>query len=301
MKKNLFVIGLVSILLVAFATVVVFATHNKKEEKNLTTKVEEQIDYIEDKIIAMMNHLNQIRFSNSVLTEKRVEEKEKESQQNQQESSKTEEENANKSSSTEGENSQKQEQTSSSEDSIQYEIKSNSILNNANPEIDWEYMKTSTEMMYFSWPSMLVDLNELKVKNEDILSFSTTLDKITMAVKQEDKTTTLNNLASLYSLLPLYRSQISQNHNAIYIDFTKACVLNSYALVEQEKWQEAKEQLQNANTYFSNIMNSIEEKEQSQISKIYVLLNELSQSLTYEEKELFFIKYRNAMEGLIHF
>ena len=50
-------------------------------------------------------------------------------------------------------------------------------------------------------------------------------------------------------------------------------------------------------------MNSIHEKgqKQSQISKIYVLLNELNNTIENQDKDLFYIKYRNSMEELMNF
>lgn len=314
MKKIIVTIVVIGIIVAILATVVIFATRNT-EEKSLTTKAEEQIRYLEDKIIAMTNHLNQIRFSNSILVEKNADEDSNSQKQNEQSNetgseggsqqgqSSQQSSSGESSSSSSSQGSQNEQQTSSSEDSLQYEIKNNSILSNTTKEVDWEYMKTNTEIIYSTWPSMMVDLHELNVKNEDILNFSSSLDQVTLAAKQENKSVTLNNLANLYGFLPNYRSQISENNDEINIDYTKAYLLNSYALVEQEQWEEVKKQLENANAYFSNIMNSINGngQKQSHISKIYVLLNELNKTIDYKDKQLFYIKYRNAMEELVNF
>ncbi len=314
MKKIIVTIVVIGIIVAILATVVVFATRNT-EEKSLTTKAEEQIRYLEDKIIAMTNHLNQIHFSNSILVEKNTDEDSNSQKQNEQSNetgsegssqqgqSSQQSSSGESSSSSSSQGSQNEQQTSSSEDSLQYEIKNNSILSNTTKEVDWEYMKTNAEIIYSTWPSMMVDLHELNVKNEDILNFSSSLDQVTLAAKQEDKSVTLNNLANLYGFLPNYRSQISENKDEINIDYTKACLLNSYALVEQEQWEEVKKQLENAISYFSNIMNSINGngQKQSHISKIYVLLNELNKTIDYKDKQLFYIKYRNAMEELVNF
>ncbi len=314
MKKIILTIIIIAIIIAISAFAYVMATQNKEE--GLTNKSEEQIAYLENKVIMMMNHLNQIRFSNSVVVQQNIDNKES-SNQNQGTSGNSESGSSSGSeqggesggnsqqgegSSSQGGSSQKSE-TSSSEDNIQFAVKNNSILTNEKPEIDWDYIKTNTEIIYSTWPSMVVDLHELNVKNEDILNFSSTLDQVTLSAKQEDKTVMLNNLASLYALLPNYRSQISKDMQEINIDYTKACLLNAYAFVEQDKWDEVKKQLQNAISYFSNIMNSINsnEQKQSQISKIYVSLNELNNTVDNKDKELFYIKYRNSMEELVHF
>lgn len=211
------------------------------------------------------------------------------------------------SSSTSGSSSEsggnKSKETSNAKENTKIELKNNGVLMGQNQEVDWDSIKSNTEMLYHTWPTIVLDLHELNVNNEDILNFSNVLDQVTASVKQENKIATLNNLASLYAFLPNYRSQISKDNQSINIDYVKGCVLNSYALLEQEKWDEMKAQLANAMNYFSNIMNRIEEKgqNQSKISRIYVLLNELNNSIDKKEKELFYIKYRNLMEELINF
>lgn len=278
------------------------------KEKDLKNKVESEIKQLEDKIIAMMNNVNKISFSNFILVEEKVQSSDESSQTtSSEEGSQSNSEGAsssqNASSSKEGSGNSEREETSNSKENSKFELKNSGILTNSNQEVDWDSIKSNTEIIYSTWPTTIVDLHGLNVKNEDILNFSSVLDQVTMSVKQEDKIATLNNLASLYAFLPNYRSQISDDNKMINIDYTKACILNSYALVEQEKWEEMKIQIANAINYFSNIMNSIEGNGQSQsrISKIYVLLNELNSSIDLKDKDLYYIKYRNVMEELINF
>ena len=176
------------------------------------------------------------------------------------------------------------------------------LVNGVNGEIDWDFIKANTEMIYTIWPTVVVDLNALNVNDEDILNFSNVLDKVTVSVKAEDKAATLNNLVALYAFFPKYRNQFSQDSQAINIDYCKNSILNSYALIEQNNWQEIKHQVENAINYYTNVMDGINENLQNQnrISKAYILLNELNNCIDLQDKELFFIKYRNAMEELVN-
>ena len=176
------------------------------------------------------------------------------------------------------------------------------LNNNMQQQIDWEYMKTSAETIYTFWPTIIADLNKLNVKNEEILNFSSNLDKVTLSIKNEDKVVALNNLASLYAFLPNYRSQFSTDLQSINIDYAKNCILNSYALVEQANWIEVKEQVVNALNYYMVVMDEVNENVQNQnrISKAYILLNELNSSTDIQDKELYYIKYRNVMEELVN-
>lgn len=315
MKKQRFVnfILLFSILLIAIFFVFLFKMNHRSEDNKLESKAEQEIRQLEDKIIAMMNNLNKISFSNFVLVEENVESSDSNSQEENkgqessgsgQESSTQSSSNSSNGSSSSGDSSNSQSKdTSNKKENTKFELKNGGILSSTGQEVDWDSIKSNAEILYSTWSTAVVDLHELNVKNEDILNFSTVLDQVTLSAKKEDKTATLNNLASLYAFLPNYRSQISEDDKSIYIDYTRACVLNSYALVEQNKWDEMKVQIVNAIEYFSNIMNRVEEnnaQSQSRISKIYILLNELNKSVETKDKDLYYIKYRNVMEELVN-
>lgn len=284
------------------------------EDTNLQSKAEKEIEHLEEKIIAMMNNLNQITLSNSVLIEEKTQkasESSKEGQNNQQssgsggsqgeggggESSKGSDSGSSSESSNSGSSKE-----NTTEESTKYEIKNDSILASKTEEVDWENVKSSAETLHSTWATLTIDLHGLNVKNDDILNFSSVLDQVTISANNEDKTATLNNLASLYAFFPIYIEQISDNSEKINLDYTKACVLNSYALVEQNKWDEMKLQVTNAINYFTNILNGVNEDRQNQnSSKIYVLLNELSNCIDIKDKDLYMIKYRNVMEELVNF
>ena len=275
----------------------------------MQAKTEEEIEHLEEKIVAMMNRLNKITLSNYVLVEEKT-------SQNTQTSGNTKQANDNSQEGGEGGSSQSSDSSSSSgssdsdsdkenttKENTKYEIVNDSILANKNQTIDWEYIKSSAETIHSSWATLTIDLHSLNVNNKDILNFSSVLDQVTLSAKQEDKTATLNNLASLYAFFPTYIKQISDDNEKINIDYTKACVLNSYALVEQNKWDEMKLQVTNGINYFTNILNSVsgEKENQNKLSKTYVLLNELNNSIDLKDKDLYMIKYRNVIEDLVNY
>lgn len=304
------------ILLILIVGVVFFTiTSNANENENLVSKTDNEIKYLEEKIIDIMNNLNQITFSDTVLIEEKTQDENKgdektNSQQNEttEESSqrgdtKTQKESNNsKSSSSSQESNASSQNNENTSDSSKYEIKNNSILVSKTDNINWNYIKSNVENTHSIWSNLILDLHSLNVNQQDILNFSSVLDQITINAKTEDKTTLLNNLASLYSFLPKYREQIYKETNKeINVDYTIACILNSYAFSEQGKWDEANFQLSNAINYFTNIMNNtnIQEDNKNKINKTYILLNELNNSSALNDKDLFLIKYRNVMEELL--
>lgn len=307
MKKQI-IIG--SIILICIIICVIFIiSKNNSKDTSLQAKTEEEIEHLEEKIVAMMNNINKITLSNSVLVEEKTNENSQTSgntnqtNDNSQEGGKGGSSQGSDSSSSSGSSDSDNDKENSNKGNAKYEIVNDSILANKNQTIDWEYIKSSAETIHSSWATLTIDLHSLNVNNQDILNFSSVLDQVTLSAKQEDKTATLNNLASLYAFFPIYIKQISDDSKKINIDYTKACVLNSYALVEQNKWDEMKLQVTNGINYFTNILNSVNDEKQNQnkLSKTYVLLNELNNSIDLKDKDLYMIKYRNVMEELINF
>lgn len=309
MKKYITII--IILIIIITSIIFFFISNNSNEEETLLYKTENEIEYIEENIIAMMNKLNQITFSNTVLIEEKTENTKSGKSENNAQNQNTEQSNkqgsdnqkqgqsGNNSNSSSSESSSQNEQNTAT---IKYEIRDDSILTTNTNNIDWETIKYNTENMHSMWSTLLIDLYSLNVNQDDILNFSSILDQITINSKEEDKVTLLNNLASLYSFLPKYKEQIYKEDNSkINIDYAKACVLNSYALSEQNKWDDVKAQTSKSVNYFTNIMNSVyvNRENQSKITKAYVLLNELNNSVRLNDKEVFLIKYKNAMEELI--
>lgn len=307
MKKQI-IIG--SIILICIVACVVFIiSKNNSKDISLQAKTEDEIEHLEEKIVAMMNSLNKITLSNSVLVEEKTNENSqtsgntKQSNDNSQEDGEESSSQSSDSSSSSGSSNSDSDKENTTKGNSKYEIVNDSILANQNQTVDWEYIKSSAETIHSSWATLTIDLHSLNVNNQDILNFSNVLDQVTLSVKQEDKTATLNNLASLYAFFPIYIKQISNDSEKINIDYTKTCVLNSYALVEQNKWDEMKLQVTNGINYFTNILNSVNDEKQNQnkLSKTYVLLNELNNSIDLKDKDLYMIKYRNVMEELVNF
>ena len=309
MKKQI-IIFIIIFLFIIVLSLLFWKNSYSRENNILVLKTEKEIEHLQEKIIGMMNSLNNITLSNSILVEEKTEQSnqnEQGSQNNQQsnngnsnqEGKSGENKQSNNSSNTS--NSKNNEQTSS-QNSTKYEIKNDSILIKEQQPIDWDYIKSSVESIHSTWATLTIDLHSLNVNSQDILNFSNTLDQITISAKQEDKIATLNNLASLYAFFPVYMNQISDNNEKINIEYMKTNVLNSYAFLDQDKWEDMKNQLTNAINYFTNVLNTVNEDKSNQtnMSKIYVLLNELNNSVNLKDKDLYMIKYRNLMEELVN-
>ena len=290
--KYVAVLIVVIIIAISIFIIIKFKNNNKKDD-NLNEKTQEELKYISTKIIELMNGLNNITFSNYIL----IEEENTDNKENN--SNENNENEANKS----GTFSDKSNNTkSSSESNIKYELKGSNILSNNTGTINWDNEKGVIESINVKWTSLIVDLHQLNVNNDDILNFSNILNQTIVNIKQENKVNTMLDLANLYGYIPNYLKQFSNDEEKISIEYIKSNILNSYALVEQERWDEVKEQVFNSVENITNIMNSIntEQFSQYQINRIYVMLNELYSSIDLKDKQLYYIKYRNVMEELMN-
>lgn len=296
--KYVTVLIVVIIIAISIFIIIKFKNNNKKDD-NLNEKTQEELKYISTKIIELMNGLNNITFSNYILIEEEnTDNKENNSNENNEnERNEMNEENTSDTSSDKSNNTQ-----SSSESNIKYELKGSNILSNNAGTINWDNEKGAIESINVKWTSLIVDLHQLNVNNDDILNFSNILNQTIVNIKQENKVNTMLDLANLYGYIPNYLKQFSNDEEKISIEYIKSNILNSYALVEQERWDEVKEQVFNSVENITNIMNSVntEQFSQYQINRIYVMLNELYSSIDLKDKQLYYIKYRNVMEELMN-
>ena len=261
----------------------------REEQMTINNKVEDELNFFSVKSINILNRLNNITFENYDVVAEKVE-LSKESAENEKSSnsdSKT------GSASVEESDGQKQ-------NIIAYQMSPNTILNPVTNEIDWPGLKNEIENIYYSWNTVLLDLYELDVTNEQILGFSSDLDKATVYIKKEDKANSLLAMANLYKYLPKYAETISDDEEFVNILKTKSFIVNAYSLVITDDWDAVNEEIDKAIEIFKNITSDTDfiSKNYHCSNKIYVLLNELKNSLALKDIDIFYIKYKNLMEEI---
>ena len=175
-----------------------------------------------------------------------------------------------------------------------------SILANTNKKTDWNSLKKEVENMYQTWNTVIIDLNSLGIKQENLLKYTTYLGNVTNAIQDKNKKDCMYNLANLYNLIASYTKEYSNDNKRIIIIDTKTNVLYSYALIEEEKWQEMKMYIQKAQSSYSELINGAIQSDVNpiNINKSYILINELCKSVDIKNKEVFYINYKNLMDEL---
>lgn len=303
-KYLILLICVVIVLSIVFGVVMVFSNSGDDTTKD---KIKEEVYYIETKLLGMINALNNIPFSNSVLLEQNtIKGQEKSNNGSSGSSSQGSEEKSQGGESSSSSGSSGGESSDSSKsggdtDYTKYNVQSKNILNLKENEIDWNYIKNTAQLLHTSWTTIMIDLHSLNIKNDDILSFSNNLDALILNIEREDKRTTLNSLASLYAIIPAYINQYSDDNYEENLAYTKAYIINSYVLLEDDKWEDMQAEVTKAQEYFNLVINSINTKSsQIFINKTYVLLNEMKNSINLKDKKLYYMKYKNLMENAMN-
>ncbi len=281
------------IILIIFFTIILIslAGCGKKENKEeINEKVIEEMEYLDTSIVSILNRLNNITLNNAEITYSKIQ-KDKD---NSEKSLETDQENS------QGEQKEKNNESMSEEEITVSSIEPKTVLSSNENDVNWEIIKNEINEINESWVIIILDLTYLNVNNNDILSFSSSINETILSIKDENKTETLKNAAKLYSFIPKFEEQISEKYSLKNIKQTKSYLINAYSLVEQANWTEIDANIQNAEINFKNLINDFEfiKNKEYKVNKSYVLLKELQNSLQYKDKKLFYIKYKNLLESI---
>lgn len=297
---------LIIYLLVIILTLCGCSSNEKNED--IDKRIESEIQYLDKKIIGIMNKLNNITLENYEVKSKKVESESSKGTNEQAEgdskssgSNETSEGNSSGEGSGDNNSSEKSSGSEQSSKSIKVlQMQPNNILVINKDEVDWVTIKSELELIYSTWDSILLDLYSKEIANEDILGFSQGLDNAILVVKSEDKQKSLEKLAALYSYLPKYIEKISVDESTKNILQTKANIMQAYALVEEENWEEVQNQINQADIAYGKVANDVSyiENKQEEVSRVYILIKELKSSINLKDKDIFYIKYKNLMNTI---
>lgn len=288
--------------------------YNKINKKTVGTKekILDELKYLDSTIIYMINDINNLNNINSVKVQR------------------TGTDTSSGSSSTSGNNTKKSnnqqsgEQTESEESSTasesvsggtgdsgssnneiknmqKYTIQNNPIILRDKENINWTNLENQAENLYSAWMTITVDLANENVSNDSILAYNENLDNLLTSIKQQDKNNSAICLANLYSLIPKYMEDTSNDEENINIEKIKSNVVSAYSIVGSEKWDYINKILAQAEINLTNLINSSsssKETKQIKINKCYVLLKELIKSSNDKNADIFYLKYVNLINEL---
>lgn len=171
----------------------------------------------------------------------------------------------------------------------------------SNNVINWEEIKLKISILYNSWNSIILDISRLNISSEDLTSFGKKLDSIMLNVQNRDVNQSMKDITDLYGILVNYLEVYSTNDLQKSKYQTKYYLMQSYQALGSNNWTLINDDLNKAISVFYSIISSetiIKQNTIYQINQAYISINELKNSILVKDKDLFYLKYRIAMNQL---
>ncbi len=312
MKKYRIIAYIVLITVIIIISSVIYVNANKNPEEDEKQKVSSEMEFLEDKLLDLLNMMNNIQTSKYKVTVKEVptetqgskKENTSSSENQSSESSsqgenKSEENSNTRGSDSEGSSSQSSSEQSNGEESKKYELELNGILS-GNQQIDWKNVKGEIEELYISVPTITLDLYEININKDEILNFNKEYDNLIATVKNENKEEVLGILNNLYSYMPKFVQNTNDDNSYKTVVETKSYIISAYSKLDTENWDSINDDIKKAIDIYSKLLTdtNIDKEKQYSLNKSYVILNEIQNAVNIKDKSVFLIKYKNLIEEL---
>lgn len=319
-KGKIFYSVLVTFIVIIIGFGIYFVSANSQNKEDINVKILSELDYVEETLVKFFNQMNNIEYENyklSVQTIDKGETTEKEGQSNtsnegsdskssgdNQENSNEEDQSSSSSQESSGEaksgttDTSNTSQSGNSSDSQKFVLESTGVLTESR-DIEWSKVKIQVENLYVSIPTITLDLYQTSNSKEDILNFSTDIDNLVVAIKNENKEETLAQLVKLYEYMPKFIKNVKADElKSIEYD-TKYQILKAYSKLDSGDWQSMASDIDGAIQIFTEVITSVNnENKQYNLNKTYVMLQEMKNAIDKQDTEIFLIKYKNLVEEL---
>lgn len=175
----------------------------------------------------------------------------------------------------------------------------NNIDRNENFYIDWKELQKQNQILYNYWNSVILDLNYSEIDKNNLTDFSNSLDELNISIKNNDKEMTLQNLLDLYNKLIIYSETINNVTYNLLLD-TKYNLLIAYSIAEKGNWTLTYEHILKASENMSNMVKQIDNNQYNQynINQAYISVKELENIINIKDTNIFYMKYKIAMNNI---
>lgn len=305
MKKYAKIAYIVLILTVLSSGFFIYKVSGKNNtDEDVKNKTLSEIKHLEGEFQDLFNQLNNIKFENYTISSSEIK-KEESNNKTSSSSGSSSSSGGDSEKSGNSENSQGSEQSSggsgdSTEKNKQYSLEKTGVLTK-DEEIDWKQIKNDVEGIYTSLYPITLDLYKTTTDQQNIVNFNKEYDNLTKAVKTENKNDTLIELSILYDYLPKFIENSTDDEKEKIIIKTKNNIFKAYSALDKEEWTKISENVNNAIQEFTKLVTDVsnqDNKNQYNINKAYVMINELQNAVSLKDKEVFLIKYKNLLEEL---
>lgn len=150
-----------------------------------------------------------------------------------------------------------------------------------------------------AWNNLILDLIlNPKIEKQNINNIREELNKIIISANNSNKEELEENLINLYGKLIKIYEQIEYNEKYKNTMLIKYNLMNSFKLIKNGKWIEAGEYVKNASNAITQIFNSEESENIYNVNLAYISVKELENIIDMQDYDIFYIKFKIAMDNL---
>ena len=308
MKKNKKIVYIIPVILVV-AVAIGFLIYkvqgkNNSSSADIKDKTLSEVKNLEENFVNIFNELNNVKFEEYTIYTSKEKQQEANSEvgnnASDSSSSKDSSDNDGAGEETTGGGSKGEEKngnSSNSKENKKYNLEENGVLTQ-NQDVDWNNIKKEVENIYFRLSTITLDLYQVNIDQQDIVNFNSEYDKLTKAVKEENKEETLKELSILYDYFPKFVENCAEDDKEKILIKTKDSIFKAYSLLDNGEWETIMENVNVASQEYTKLITNKNNKNQYNVNKAYIMVNELQNAVNLKDKEIFLIKYKNLLEEL---
>ena len=308
MKKNKKIVYIIPVILVV-AVAIGFLIYkvqgkNNSSSADIKDKTLSEVKNLEENFVNIFNELNNVKFEEYTIYTSKEKQQEANSEggnnASDSSSSKDSSDNDGADEETTGGGSKGEEKngnSSNSKENKKYNLEENGVLTQ-NQDVDWNNIKKEVENIYFRLSTITLDLYQVNIDQQDIVNFNSEYDKLTKAVKEENKEDTLKKLSILYDYFPKFVENCAEDDKEKILIKTKDSIFKAYSLLDNGEWTTIMENVNVASQEYTKLITNKNNKNQYNVNKAYIMVNELQNAVNLKDKEIFLIKYKNLLEEL---
>ena len=157
----------------------------------------------------------------------------------------------------------------------------------------WEEILADSRKIENGMATTLVDLAMLNIDTEEISKLSTGINNLIIAIEAQDETNLMIELNNIYVLIPNYLSKYLKDDELIFKKQLKYYAISTYVGFNMGNIDLANGQISEAETRYSEKMKDVNyvQKNEYNVNKVYVLIQELKNAVSLGSQELVKTKY----------
>lgn len=157
----------------------------------------------------------------------------------------------------------------------------------------WDEILEDARKIENGMATTLVDLAALNIESSEVAKLSTGINNMIIAIENKDETSFIVELNNIYALIPNYLSKYLKDNELVFKKQLKYFAISTYVGFEMGNIELAKGQIAEAEKQYSEKMKDVNyvQKNEYNVNKIYVLIQELKSAVDVGSLELVKTKY----------